>query len=221
MGLARLRKLRLIKKMLEMFDADNKVKVNDETLVRARDNITKALQSTNSDHTAIHKGYGYCAHLYFEELEHGDKKRYRWKGPEHLYCHIKSIQVGCIGATVSAKIIKDVTITNDGTKEDCLCNLNHNADIPAKSEIYDGNVEYSGGKTWCEVIVRGFTSEETKQAPAQQTAGQFIQNDYIEYVTKNGEEEYIIEIENIDVEENTAFDLTIDLFFYEEPEGIY
>jgi hypothetical protein len=42
----------------------------------------------------------------------------------------------------------------------------------------------------------------------------------LEYVTKNNNTEYILEVENIDPEENTAYDITIDMFYYEEPQGL-
>jgi hypothetical protein len=184
---------------------------------KAEEPITKGIRSINTDHGAIHLGWGYCAHLYHKELAVGAKKIYRFKGPSTKYAHIKSIQAGAIGSTIAARIIKDVTITVMGTKEDCLCNLNHNSLHEAQSEIYDGSVVYTGGKTWCEVIIRGYTSEDSKFAASMQTAGQFIQNDYLEYVTKSNDEDYIIELENIG--DDTAYDLSIDMFFYEEPLG--
>ena len=191
-----------------------------DVLDRADEKITRGVRSINTDHAAIHLGWGFNIHIYETSLEFGAKKIYRFKGPSTLYAHIKSIQAGCTGATVRAKIIKDATITGNGTIREALRNLNHNATQTAESEIYDGAVTYTGGITWAEVILRGFTSDSGKFAPSQQNAGEFIQNDYLEYVTKTNNENYIIEIENIDSEESTAFDLTLDFFFYEEPLGI-
>ncbi len=196
-----------------------------DILKKAQEQITCGFISTNSDHSAIHRGYGYCRHLYFEELLFGSKKIYRITSPETLFMHIKSLQIGLIGATCSAKLIRGTTanplvITNAGTEEPKSTNLNDNSSNMPQSKFYDGTVTYTGGEVWCEVVVRGSTSEETKQASAQQTAGQFIQNDYLEYVSKDNNTEYILEIENIDSEENTAFDITIDMFYYEEPKGL-
>ena len=204
---------------------NDEIKTSNAILDGAKESITRGLVSTNSDHSAIHRGFGYCKHLYFEELGFGAKKIYRITSPDTLFMHIKSIQVGLIGATCSVKLMRGttanpLTITNAGIEEPCACNLNDNSMMTAQSKFYDGTVEYTGGETWCEVIVRGSTSAETKQASSQQEAGQFVQSDYLEYITKDGETEYILEIENIDSEESTAYDITVDMFYYEEPQGL-
>jgi hypothetical protein len=202
-----------------------KISLSNNVLTTAKEQITNGLISTNSDHSAIHRGFGYCKHLFFGELAFGAKKIYRITSPETLFMHIKSIQVGLIGATCAARLVKGtaenpLVITNTGTLESPSWNLNDNSPMTPQSKWYDGTVEYTGGQTWCEVVVRGFTTADTKQAPSNQTAGEFIQSDYLEYVTKNNNTEYILEVENIDHEENTAYDITIDMFYYEEPQGL-
>ena len=186
-----------------------------DILVRADEPITRGLRTVNTDHGAIHSGWGFCAHLYHASLATTARQVYRFKGPTTLYAHIKSIQAGVIGETITVKLIKDPTITNAGTIiADALQNLNHNATQTAQSALYDGGVTYTGGTTWCEVIVRGSTSGGI-QVKASST---FVQSDYLEYVTRDGDTDYILEIENIGTA--TAEDISIDIFFYEEPLGI-
>lgn len=202
----------------------NDVKVASEStssvLETADEGITHGLRSINTDHGAIHLGWGYCAHLYHADLAQNAKKVYRYKAPTTKYAHIKSIQVNSAGATVRVRLVKNPTITVAGTEIDCICNLNHNSNSVAESKIYDGDAEFTGGETWCQIVIHGDTVGTGTDANKSKSSGSFIQSDYLEYVTKSGGEDYIIEIENIDTKNVPALDISIDMFFYEEPQGI-
>lgn len=182
--------------------------------------ITRGISITASDHGDIHRGRGYCASLHHASLGKGDKKIYRFKAPTDKYAHIKSIQAKTQGATIMVKLIKGATITQGGTLEDVISNLNDNSGNGAQSKLYDGNVEYTGGSTWFKIVAHGDKSGAGAESIKAMSHSSFIQSDYIEYVTKSEDTNYILEIENIDSKENAATDITIDMFFFELTGGI-
>jgi len=200
---------------------NNEVNVNNTVLNSAQEEITNGLNTINSDHAAIHKGIGFCMHLYYASLAYNVKKVYRFKGPTYLYAHIKSIQVTAEGATISIKLIRNAVITNAGTEvANAIQNLNDNSIVTPQSKIYDSSVTYTGGTIWCQVIVHGDTTGVGVDANKSRGSGSFTQNDYLEYVTKSGNTDYILEIENIDIKNNPALGISINMFFYEEECGI-
>jgi hypothetical protein len=208
---------RLIDKDLEEIDIiDHKLQVSDSNIAGATEDITNGLKSINTDHSAIHMGIGYCGHLYLASLAGLGTQVWRIKGPTTTYAHIKSIQVSCEGSTIRATLKKDVTITNAGTEESTIANLNHNSTNLPSTKFYDGSVTYTGGSTWCEVIVHGDTAGVGVNTGT--SGGNFIQNDYLEYVTKTGDEDYILEIVNL--KEDAATNIAVNLFFYEEGQGL-
>jgi len=182
--------------------------------------ISEGFKNINTDHGAIHQGFGYIANLYTDSLNQGSKKIFRIKAPTTLYAHLKSIQISSEGASIKVSIIKDCTIDNLGTELDTLTNLNHNSNIPAQSKFYE-NATYTGGNVWTQLVIHGDTSGVGATLNRPRTNGEFIQNDYLEFVTKKDDENYIIEVENIDVKDNPAVEILIFVFFYEESEGFY
>jgi hypothetical protein len=189
---------------------------NDER--NALDTITGSFKNTNSDHSAIHLGYGMCLYLEYASLAANTSKIYRFKGPTNLYAHIKSIQVGLEGATCRARLIRGATITNIGTEiPNSIHNLNDNSTTLPQSKVYDGTVAYTGGSIWCQTIVHGDTSGAGTATSL--SSGSFIQNENIEYVTKDNDTNYILEITNLSLTD-AATNVTVNMFFYEEPRGV-
>lgn len=179
--------------------------------------ITGGFKEINSDHDLIHKGIGFCMHLYHSSLAHSSNKVYRFKGPDTKFAHIKNIVVSSQGAPISVELIKDVTITNVGTEiTDAIQNLNHNSEEEPESKVFEGAAAYSGGEVWCNTVIHG----DTGGAGANTTAssGSFVQSDYLEYITKDDEEEYIIKVTNLSGSD-AALHTNINMFFYEEPLG--
>lgn len=178
------------------------------------DPITGNLRNTNSDHSAIHAGEGNCLHLYLATLAAEGVQRWRIKGPTAKFAHIKGIQISAQGAPLVARLIKDMTITNTGTiVENCIANLNDNIDLEAETKVYDSGVTYTGGTVWCSTVIQG---SSTNQAIS---SGSFIQNDNLEYVTKDGDTDYVLEIENLDGSDEANF-INVNMFFYEETRGL-
>ena len=193
-----------------------------DILQGAFDRLTHSMKSINSDHNAIHIGQGFCLGLYHASLVTTGKKIYRISSPAIKYAHIKSIQVSVAGSTCTAKLIRGTTasplvITNAGTEiTNAISNLNDNSTTVNTLKVYDGTVEYTGGAVWCSVIAHA----DTAGSGGNQSigSGQFVQSDYLEYVTKTGNADYILEIENIGAD--TAVQIKTDIFFYEEPKGL-
>jgi len=154
-------------------------------------------------------------HNFNTSLVHGAKLKYRFVGPSTKYAHLKGIQISAEKATIKVSLIKDVTITGNGTIIDnAIQNLNHNSSNLTESSVYNNTVTYSGGTVWCNTVVHGNSTNQSS------SSGQFIQLDFLEYVTKSEGENYIIEIENIDESENTAYNINLNMFFYEEARGL-
>jgi hypothetical protein len=181
------------------------------------DPITHNPRNTNSDHSAIHYGMGMCLHLYEASLAAEGKQVYRFKGPDTLYAHIKGIEVSGQGASCAVRLIRNATITDAGVEvEGAIQNLNDNSDVEPESKVYDSNVTYTGGTVWCEKIIHGDT--DGTGVKKVQSGASFVQNVNLEYVTKSEGTDYILEIENLD-DTNELAHLSVNMFFYEEPEG--
>ena len=179
--------------------------------------ITGGFKEINSDHSAIHMGYGYCLHLYHASLAAEAVKTYRFKGPTTLFAHIKSIQVSAMGAPLKVELIRNPTITGAGTEiTGSINNLNDNVSNVAQSKVYDGTVTYTGGNVWCSVIVHGDT--DGAGVSKSLSSGSFIQSDYLEYITKDGNTDYILKITNLSTTD-VAEHIASNMFFYEEPQG--
>lgn len=181
--------------------------------------VTSAITNINSDHSAIHYGYGMCASLYLATLAPEAVEVYRFKGPTTLYAHIKNIQVNGQGAPLMIELIRGTTasplvITGAGDEQiGAINNLNDNSDIVAQSKLYNSAVTYTGGAKWCSVIANGSTTNQSV------SGGTFAQNQNQEYVTKKGDTDYIIKITNLDASDTASY-IGINMFFYEEPKGL-
>jgi hypothetical protein len=219
-NLAELKKLNQAIKDLESSGADVSPLLTSVLSIMslAQEQVTKGLVNTNSDHNAIHKGYGFCMHLFYASLAPTAKQIYRLKGPVNLFSHIKSIQANLEGATCRFRLVKDATVVLEGTEiTNIINNLNHNSARLPQTKVFDGGATYSGGSTWCSVVVHADTSGGG--TTLSKSSGNFIQADYLEYVTKSNEEEYFLEIENLSLSD-TAVNIDIKFFFYEEPQGL-
>lgn len=181
--------------------------------------ITGSVKEINSDHSAIHAGLGYCLHLYHASLAPGVSKNYRIKGPTTKYAHLKSIQVSAQGAPLLVELIQEAAFTNLGVEiTGAIKNLNHNYPDVNQTKVYDGSVAYTGGEVWCSIVVQGNTTGGG--ANITSSSGQFIQSDYLEYDTKDGDENYVLKITNLSAEATAQY-INTNMFFYEEELGSY
>lgn len=199
-------------------DIKTEVQSIDLQLEGFTEELTGGVKSINTDHALIHAGLSYCAHLEFASLAPLAKKVYRIRSPLTLYDHIKNIIVSVEGATCRISLKRNCTITNGGVElTNVLNNLNDNSLYTPQTKIYDSNVTYTGGTTWCSTIAHADTSGAG--GSTSRSSGGFIQGDNQEYVTKNNNTDYILEIENISTTD-TALNLHISIFLYEETKGI-
>jgi len=181
--------------------------------------LTGGFPNINTDHKLIHDGYGMCASLYYASLAAEASEIYRFKGPNTLYAHIKSIKVNAQGAPLKVELIRGttanpLTITTAGTEvSGSIQNLNDNSDVVAESKLYNGSVAYTGGEVWCSLVVNGSTTRQSV------SGGNFSQSENQEYVTKDGETDYILKITNLDGSD-AATHIGIAMFFYEETQGL-
>jgi hypothetical protein len=183
----------------------------------AYDPITHNPRNTNSDHSAVHYGLGFCAHLYLASLAASATQVYRFKGPTDLFAHLKSLEVAGQGATCAFRIYRGVTLTANGTLvSGAIQNLNDNSPVEPESELYNGTVTYSAATLWCEKIFHGSTDSSGNKNI--QSGASFVQNPNLEYVTKDGDTDYVIEIENLDPT-YPCVHLGVNMFFYEEEHG--
>jgi hypothetical protein len=178
------------------------------------EDLTGGVEEINTDHSLIHKGYGLCASIYLATLAPNAIKIWRFKGPTTRFAHIKSLHVNSQGAPLKIELIKNATITNQGSEiVGAIQNLNDNSLVTAQSKLYDSAVAYTGGNVWCTVIVNGSTTNQST------SSGSFVQNINQEYITKTGDTNYIIKITNLSATD-TASHLMFGMFFYEETQGI-
>ena len=208
-------KLNQLDDLSKLSDLDTNSDTSREWQDARVENVTNSLVTIPTEHAAIHRGYAYSAVAYTASLAFGGKIIYRFVTPITLYPHVKSWVVSTKGASLKASLIKNPTILTQGTPQDIICQLNHNSSTIAKSKIYTG-ATYSGGSICDFIIVHGNADPNGRNS----TASSFSPTDYFEYVFVNGEQDYILEIENIDTDENTAYEIMARLFMYEEPNGI-
>lgn len=176
--------------------------------------LTGGVPEINTDHALIHKGYGLCASIYLATLAASATKVWRIKGPTTLFAHIKSLILSSQGATIKIELIQNPTITMAGTEiTGAIKNLNHNSLVVPQSKIFDSAVAFTGGDIWCTAIAHGETTNQST------SSGTFVQNLNQEYVTKNGDEDYIIKLTNLSATD-AASHLLFSMFFYEETQGL-
>ena len=177
-------------------------------LINAFEKITRGLTFINSDHSAIHKGWGAIASDYFT-LANGASKTYCLTSSPENYPHFKNIVLNGLGGDVSIEIIRDATITlNTGTAI-TVANPNHNASqIPEmtikESPTYSGGVSYP--KTYA---LSDATRHSIGNASISTSENQ-------ELVFKTSEEQYILKVTNLTTSEITV---AWSAFWYEEPLG--
>ena len=188
----------------------------DSNLGGTIEELTNGVETILTDHALIHHGRGISLYLYTSTLAFEGKVIYRFTGPTTKYAHIKGIQLSAENATIQATLKKGVTISVAGSdvSSTYLTNNNDNSTYTPESKLYTGS-SYTGGSTWAgPIIVHGSSTNQIG------SSSNFISNDYIEFVTKSSGTEYIIEIENIDEDEDTADNILLSMFFYEEDDGL-
>lgn len=181
-------------------------------ILKGDEKITGGVTNINSDHVAIHKGYGYGFNIFESALAGQAVSEYSFKAPEKHYVHLKNIVIVTKGGNVKVEILKGVTVTADEGTAVSLNQLNDNSSNTADTTI-KASPTYSGGTVWKTAIALADATNQTVGV------GSFSLNPNQELVSKNNDEYYVIKITNLEADVIDAIDVTLDGFLYEEPKG--
>jgi hypothetical protein len=170
--------------------------------------VTDGVSIINTDHAAIHKGYGALVDDYIT-LTSGATKSYCITCPADLYIHFKNIMAQSLAGSCKFEILEGATVTaNDGTALD-VTQPNDNFDTtPSGTVIADPT--YTGGTK-----IQGFhiLADATNQTIGN---GKLALSENQELVFKNAGEQYILKITNLEASE---IKVAWNAFWYEEPKG--
>ena len=174
--------------------------------------ITGGLIVTESDHTAIHKGYGYKGSFETGIMAFGTSKSWSFVTPVGSYVHFKNLRLSVLGASCKVEFLKDVAITVDTGTAVALMNQNLNSANVAGSTI-KASPTYTGGTVVDSITV---LMDSTNQFVGSGSSSGFP---YEEIVLKP-DEQYVIKVTNISPDKSIT-DAVVNFFFYEEPSGSF
>lgn len=176
---------------------------------RTFEGITGGFTNINSDHGAIHLGYGAITGDIIT-LTSGAVKEYCITTPSVFYPHFKNLNLSGLGGNVQLEIIRGATVTvNTGTDVN-ITNPNDNSDTVPEMTIKE-DPTYSGGTTWVSIYaLSDSTNQTTGNAQVSTSPNQ-------ELVMKNKTEEYILKITNLT---SSTIGVAWSAFWYEEPQGL-
>lgn len=172
--------------------------------------VTDGIIVTESDHTAIHKGYAYKGLLEITTLAGGATLSWSFVTPEAKYVHFKNLRLSALSASCKVEFLKDVDITVDTGTAVGLVNQNLNsasvAGVTVKlSPTYTGGVVVDGAY----VLI-----DSTNQSVGSATSSAFP----YEEIVLEPDSQYVIKVTNLDPTEAVAKAI-VQFFFYEEPAG--
>lgn len=179
----------------------------------------KCIKSHTEDEINILLGKMFVSSNVYDSLSFGEKIVARFKTPtieSGKFAYIKYLNVSAQGATLKITMKRNVTILTPGIFTDSLVNLNNNSSNTAQSKVYgsigEDVVTYSGGTQIIVYAIHGSTT------PTSFVGGTTPLIGITQQVTKPGEEN-IIEIENVDPIEDTAYRIGIIDYVLEDDIG--
>jgi len=177
--------------------------------VSGTEGITTGVNSINTDHSAIHLGYGALVSD-IQTLTNGATKEYCMTTPEFLYPHFKNVVLKSLGGSCKLELIKGATVTVNTGDALNIQNPNDNATATADMTIKE-DPTYSGGTVWTTIYA---LSDSTRQTIGN---AETSTSDNQELVMKNANEEYILKLTNLTTDTITV---AWQGFWYEEPQGV-
>ena len=173
------------------------------------DGVSDAQITISTDRAWIHWGVGFTASSY-DVMTTGEVVVYCFTTPTLNYVHFKNIHIQTLGGSVKVEILKGADVTaNAGTALPVL-NMNHVSDNAGTVTVKLAPT-YTGGTVW-------FDTYSLADATNQSTGiGSFTQSDNKELVMKNGGEQYIFVITNLETE-NVPFYMRA--FWYESASAL-
>ena len=172
--------------------------------------LTGGIPNINTDHALIHKGYGYSFSILLNTLAGSAVKEYCLTSPSDLFIHLKNFNIQVLGSSIKAEILVSPTVTVNTGAAVSISNLNHNSSLTAETTIKE-NPTYTGGTSARAIYA---LSDSTRQATGN---ADFNSNPNQEFITKDGNEQYILKITNLSSDDCLV---SIDAFFYEETKGL-
>lgn len=184
-----------------------------DILIKAMKNgyerITGGYTIINSDHGAIHLGYGALVSD-IQTLGNGAVKEYCITTPVGLYPHFKNVSIKALGGSCKLELIKNPTVTDNTGASLNVQNPNDNSAYVAEMTIKE-DPTYTGGTTWESIYALSDSTNQTTGNAETSTS------DNQELIMKNGNEEYILKLTNLTTDTITV---TWQGFWYEEPQGL-
>lgn len=186
--------------------------------------FTGAVKSINSDHSYIHDGIGYKAHLDIGALSAAASESYSFKTPVDKFCHFKNLRLSGKGASVRAFIIRGtetnpLTVNSAGSTASELIgpvNLNDNFSnasgvVVKKTPTYTNN---ENGEVWDFITISG---ESTNQFQSTTES----QGNVNEELVMQPDTYYVLTITNLSAGGgDAANDVVLTGFWYEEDMGV-
>lgn len=173
---------------------------------------SQSIVTTDSIHRYIHKGITFAAEISISDLAAGSVVEYSFKTPANEYVHLKNMYTMSFGANIRISIIKEASVSTEGTTPVPIHNMNHNSSNVSQVALNQGPT-YTGGTVWKTFVTPGITTNQSANG------SDFTQGNGEEIVLKNNNEIYIIKIENIS-STDTASLIEMHLMWSEEQYGV-
>lgn len=174
--------------------------------------ITGGVIVTESDHTAIHKGYGFKGVLEITNLAGAQSLSWSLNpATDGSYVHFKNLKLTALGASCKVEILENVDITVDNGTAVALPNLNALSQKDASTVIKASPTYANGNVMDMAVVLMDSTNQFVGSANS-------ASHPYEEIVLNPGDS-YVIKVTNL----SAATAITkafVQFFFYEEPAGL-
>jgi len=184
----------------------------------AQERVTLATRIINTDHSYIHEGIAFKAHLYVDVLAGAASESYSFYAPTGKYIHFKNMKLAGIGASVKIEMFRGttanpLTINSAGTTAAELTGPNNASDVSAivsgvvikKTPTY---TDSETGEVWDAAMIVGSSTNQTV------SSGDVQMSENFELIMKP-DTYYVLKVTNLTVSDAAA-DVNIDMFWYEE-----
>lgn len=186
------------------------------TLKRFSNTLTRNSKSSSTlDKYEVEelRGCGFQSSVVIPSLTFGSIVRNRIHSSATKYTHFKSLLFSLEGGTCSIKIYRDAVVDTVGTLvPNVYKNMNHNSSVTATTLGYTGST-YSSATLFKSIVAHGDTTAVSSMGTG------FTELAYETLVCKK-DEDYFIEIENIDQNSDTAYFINIIGTIFELDYGI-
>lgn len=184
----------------------------------AQERVTLATRVINTDHSYIHEGIAFIAHLYIDVLGTSASESYSFYAPAAKYVHFKNMKLAGIGSSVKVEMFRGttanpLTIDSAGSTASELTGPNNASDtnstlsgvVIKKTPTY---TDSETGEIWDSALIVGSSTNQTI------SSGDFQMSENFELIMKP-DTYYVITVTNLSGD-NAAADVNLDMLWYEE-----